>query len=84
MKTLAVSIMIFAIPIAIGVLGIPWLLWAIDGFPSGDSHGGWLPALFALYIGLPGGIILGIAGVIIYLFYLKIRKHRRSLNDESK
>lgn len=66
------AIAYFLAPIAIGVLLIPFAIWAAFGFPDGDSHGLWIPVMFAGSIGFPAGLLVGTVCAVICL----IRKHR--------
>jgi hypothetical protein len=81
-RTLSISLALFFIPIFIGVFGIPFIIWAIIGFPdSQGSHGLWLPFMIGAYFGLPGGIIIGLGGLFGYSI---LRNIKRKMTEETQ
>jgi hypothetical protein len=85
MKTTLRALGLILGPLVFGTIIIPFAIWAIDGFPDGDSHGLWFPVIFAMYIGLPVGIAIGLASALAYVLRMRhIANRNRVEKDESK
>jgi len=58
------AVLIFFAALALGGLGLPFAMWAFSGFPSGDSHGMWIPLIVGVPVGLKYGFILGMMAAL--------------------
>ena len=69
----------------VGAVVCPFAIWAFSGFPGEGSHGLWMPVMFALYFGLPGGVFFGVIfGLIALCFTSKDEDAEAELREAMK
>ncbi len=69
----------FVVPIVVGVVLVPFGIWASLGFPGEGSHGLWIPAMFAAYIGLPAGLLTGIIAASICFLRWRAKEKKENI-----
>lgn len=61
------AFIIFVACVIVGTVGFPFVLWALSGFPDGDSHGLWMPITVGIGKGAGGGFVIGVFAALISL-----------------
>ena len=79
------AFLLFLLSVFIGTIVVPFLMWASAGFPDEGSHGLWIPVMFAVSLGLPGGAVLGLVlAAISFLFPTKLERAERELRKQMR